>query len=102
MNCSDNFPALIQEVKVCQICADELPMGSRPVFVANAEARVLIVGQAPGIRVHKSGLPFDDPSGDRLRKWMGIDRDTFYNSSALGILPMGFCYPGTGKSGDLP
>jgi len=65
-------------------------------------ARILIVGQAPGRKVHNTGLPFNDPSGDRLRGWMGIDRDTFYNEQKLAILPMGFCYPGTGKSGDLP
>lgn len=67
-----------------------------------ASARVLIAGQAPGSKVHASGIPFDDPSGERLRQWMGIDRDTFYDASSIAILPMGFCYPGSGKSGDLP
>ena len=71
-------------------------------FQASQTAKILIVGQAPGIRVHESGIPFDDPSGDRLRDWMGISKDIFYDASKVAILPMGFCYPGTGKSGDLP
>lgn len=98
----DNLNALIQEIRTCQLCATELPMGSRPVIQLSDTARILIAGQAPGIRVHKSGVPFDDPSGDRLRDWMGIDKSTFYDPQRICILPMGFCYPGTGKSGDLP
>lgn len=74
----------------------------RPVLQVHASARILIAGQAPGRRVHESGVPFDDPSGDRLREWMGMDRPTFYNPRLVSILPMGFCYPGTGKHGDLP
>lgn len=77
-------------------------MGPRPVFQVHPKAKVLIAGQAPGIRVHKTGVPFNDPSGNRLREWMGITSDTFYNEEKIAILPMGFCYPGTGKSGDLP
>ncbi len=84
------------------MCAPHLAHGVRPVLQVGTRARVLIAGQAPGRRVHESGVPFDDPSGDRLRDWMGVTRETFYDSSKIAILPMGFCYPGTGKSGDLP
>ena len=93
---------LIEEVKGCALCAEHLPLGPRPVFRIHPQAKILVVGQAPGVRVHRSGLPFDDPSGDRLRKWMNVDRETFYDESKIAFLPMGFCYPGTGKSGDLP
>ena len=93
---------LLSEVRACTICLPSLPHGVRPVVQIDDAARVLIAGQAPGRRVHESGIPFDDPSGDRLRDWMGIDRDTFYDPKKIAILPMGFCYPGTGKSGDLP
>ena len=77
-------------------------MGPRPVLQVSKSARILIVGQAPGIRVHQTGVPFDDPSGNRLRAWMGIDKNVFYDAEKIAIVPMGFCYPGTGKSGDLP
>ena len=77
-------------------------MGPRPIVQVSPRAAILVVGQAPGRRVHESGIPFDDPSGDRLREWLGVDRDTFYDPRRIGILPMGFCYPGTGRSGDLP
>ena len=77
-------------------------MGPRPVLQVSESARILIVGQAPGIRVHQTGVPFDDPSGNRLRAWMGIDKNVFYDAEKIAIVPMGFCYPGTGKSGDLP
>ena len=93
---------LVGDVRQCKLCADKLPLGPRPVIQLSSSARILIAGQAPGSRVHESGIPFDDPSGDRLRDWMGIDRETFYNARKVAILPMGFCYPGTGKSGDLP
>lgn len=93
---------LLGEVRACRICEDSLPHGPRPVVQLSDSARVLIVGQAPGRRVHESGVPFDDPSGDRLRTWLGVDQDTFYDANQIAILPMGFCYPGTGKSGDLP
>lgn len=96
------LPRLLEEVRGCTICADELPHRPRPVVQIDEGARILIAGQAPGRRVHESGVPFDDPSGDRLRDWMGVDRDTFYDPSAVSVLPMGFCYPGTGSSGDLP
>lgn len=77
-------------------------MGARPVVQFHPNARILVAGQAPGRRVHASGKPFDDPSGDRLRDWMGINKEDFYDAEQLAIVPMGFCYPGTGKSGDLP
>ncbi|WP_144822071.1 uracil-DNA glycosylase family protein [Marinobacter piscensis] len=96
------FDELVRQVRACTICADVLPRGPRPVVQLSPESRILVVGQAPGRRVHDTGLPFNDPSGDRLRQWMGITRETFYDERKLAILPMGFCYPGTGKSGDLP
>lgn len=99
---AEELTTLVNEVKACRLCEAELPLGPRPVFIARPQAKILIVGQAPGIRVHNTGLTFNDPSGDRLRQWLGVDRETFYNSPHLGILPMGFCYPGTGKGGDLP
>ena len=96
------FESLLAEVKDCTICASDLALGPRPVVQASASARILIAGQAPGRKVHLSGIPFDDASGDRLREWMGITREVFYNPELIAIVPMGFCFPGTGKSGDLP
>lgn len=93
---------LLTEVRACTVCQRDLPLSPRPVVQVDARARILIAGQAPGRSVHESGVPFDDASGDRLREWMGIDRDTFYDAGQLAILPMGFCYPGTGSHGDLP
>ncbi len=93
---------LLQEVRACQICEQDLPAGPRSVLQVAAGARILIAGQAPGRKVHESGVPFDDASGDRLRSWMGVDAATFYDPSKIAILPMGFCFPGTGSSGDLP
>ena len=93
---------LLQEVRSCQACAARLPYAPRPVLRAAAGARLLIVGQAPGTRVHATGIPWNDPSGDRLRDWLGIDRELFYNEQRIAIIPMGFCYPGKGRSGDLP
>ncbi|MFC0446290.1 uracil-DNA glycosylase family protein [Pseudidiomarina halophila] len=93
---------LLTEVRACRHCEAELPCGPRPVVQASSSARILVAGQAPGRRVHASGLPFDDASGDRLRNWLGVDREAFYDPQKFAILPMGFCYPGTGKSGDLP
>ncbi|WP_417514204.1 uracil-DNA glycosylase family protein [Marinobacter sp.] len=96
------FDELVSQVRACTICAESLPYGPRPIVQLSPSSRILVVGQAPGRRVHETGLPFNDPSGDRLRQWMGITRETFYDERKLAILPMGFCYPGTGKSGDLP
>ena len=93
---------LLKQVRACTICADDLPLGPRPVLQMERSAKILIVGQAPGTKVHESGIPFDDASGKRLREWMGIDREIFYDANQIAILPMGFCYPGRGKSGDLP
>jgi uracil-DNA glycosylase len=96
------FIRLTEDIRACEICTSHLPLGPRPVFQAHPAARILIVGQAPGTAVHKSGIPFDDPSGDRLRTWLGVDKATFYDERKLAIVPMGFCYPGKGKGGDLP
>ena len=96
------LPALLDEIRGCTLCAPHLAHGPRPVLRAAASARLLIASQAPGRAVHASGIPFDDPSGDRLRDWLAVDRDTFYDAARIAIIPMGFCYPGTGKSGDLP
>jgi len=93
---------LAKEARACTHCAHALPHGTRPVLQVGTGAKILIAGQAPGRKVHESGVPFDDASGDRLRDWMGVDRPTFYDAERVAILPMGFCYPGTGKSGDLP
>lgn len=94
--------AIIEEVKSCKECSTDLPLGPRPVLQIHPDAKVLIAGQAPGLKVHQTGVPFDDQSGDRLRDWMGIDKTVFYDATKIAILPMGFCFPGTGKSGDLP
>lgn len=94
--------ALLREVRACTSCAKHLPLGPNPVLRAGSTARILIVGQAPGTRVHHTGIPWNDPSGDRLRRWLQFDRALFYNSARVAIIPMGFCYPGKGASGDLP
>jgi uracil-DNA glycosylase len=96
------FSALVEEVRCCTVCAAQLPLGPRPVLQVHPAARILIAGQAPGRKVHESSVPFDDASGERLRAWMGVTRDVFYDSTQIAILPMGFCFPGTGRSGDLP
>lgn len=99
---ANDLNTLLRDVRDCRLCEGVLQDGVRPVLQADASARILIAGQAPGLRVHESGVPFDDPSGDRLRDWMGVSRSTFYDSGRVAILPMGFCYPGRGRSGDLP
>lgn len=99
---TDQFSELLAQVRACRRCEAALPLGCRPVFQLNPQASILLVGQAPGRRVHETGIPFNDPSGDRLRNWLGIGRDTFYDEHKVALLPMGFCYPGTGKGGDLP
>ena len=93
---------LLLEIRECQICVEHLPLGPRPVLQAHRDARILIAGQAPGRRVHVSGVPFEDPSGDRLRRWMGVADDVFYDPRRVAILPMGFCFPGSSSSGDRP
>jgi uracil-DNA glycosylase len=98
-----SLDALLADIRACRACADELPHEPRPVVRVSGQTRLLICGQAPGRRVHESGLPFDDPSGDRLRGWMGIDRETFYGHPAIGVAAMAFCFPGTDpKGGDYP
>lgn len=94
--------SLLREIRACEICADALPHGPRPVLQGSVSARILIAGQAPGRRVHESGVPFQDPSGDRLREWMGISQADFYDPSLVAIVPMGFCFPGSASSGDKP
>ncbi len=94
--------SLLSAVRACRVCEAHLPLGPRPVLQAAATARILIVGQAPGARVHRSGVPWDDPSGQRLRDWLGISADVFYDDSRVAIIPMGYCYPGRGNGGDLP
>jgi uracil-DNA glycosylase len=96
------LPPLLAAVRACRVCEAVLPLGPRPVVQAAASARILLVGQAPGRRVHATGIPWDDPSGERLRAWMGIEPPVFYDPSRVAIIPMGFCYPGRGDGGDLP
>lgn len=93
---------LVAEIEQCQICAKHLDHDPRPVLRAHRNARILIVGQAPGTKVHETGIPWNDPSGKRLREWLQVSDEVFYDSSKFAIVPMGFCYPGKGRSGDLP
>lgn len=93
---------VLTQARACKVCEPELPCGARPVIQASPEAELLIIGQAPGLKVHKTGVPWNDPSGDRLRDWLKLSKDTFYNPKKVAIVPMGFCYPGKGRSGDLP
>jgi len=98
-----DFDHLLQKIRDCTACAPFLPLGPRPVVRGRPSARLLIISQAPGIRVHETGLSFDDRSGDRLRDWLGVDRRTFYDETRVAIMPIGFCYPGRdAKDGDLP
>jgi len=97
----ERLAELLKEVRRCTLCADQFSHHPRPVVQINPSARILVAGQAPGVKVHASGVPFDDASGDRLRGWMGINLQTFYDEKQIAILPMAFCYPGRGKSGDL-
>ena len=93
---------LLKEIRNCRLCAHQLKHDPRPVLSAHTSARVAIIGQAPGSKVHVSGVPWDDASGKRLRSWMNVSTETFYDETRFAIIPMGFCYPGKGKSGDLP
>jgi uracil-DNA glycosylase len=97
-----SFPALLREIRSCTICADNLPHGPRPVVQAGRQAKLLIVGQAPGRIVHETGIPWNDASGDLLRDWLGLPREVFYDERRVAIVPTGLCFPGTGKNGDLP
>jgi len=93
---------LLHEVRACEVCAEHLPFPPKPILRAGRTARLMIVGQAPGRRVHETSIPWNDPSGDRLRDWMQVTRDIFYDESRIAIIPTAFCYPGTGTGGDLP
>lgn len=93
---------LLQKVRSCQVCKEHLPFEPRPVLRASATAVIMIVGQAPGRKVHETGIPWNDPSGDRLRLWLKLSKDEFYDESRIAIIPTGFCYPGKARGGDLP
>ncbi|EOB6640867.1 uracil-DNA glycosylase family protein [Vibrio vulnificus] len=93
---------LLNQIRACQVCASALPLGANPVVQAHSEAKILIIGQAPGTKVHHSSIPWNDASGNRLRVWLDIEKPTFYDPKQIAIMPMGFCYPGRGQSGDLP
>jgi len=99
---TDSLTSLLAEIRACQLCVAHLQDGPRPVLQASTSSRLLIVSQAPGRKVHTTGIPFNDVSGDRLRHWLGVDRETFYDAKRIAIVPMGFCFPGSGRSGDLP
>lgn len=99
---AENFASLLARIRACRECAAHFPHGPRPVLQARPDARLLIVSQAPGRRVHESGIPFNDKSGEKLRGWLGIDEPTFHDAKRVAIVPMAFCYPGKGASGDLP
>jgi len=93
---------LLSEIRACEVCKEYLPLGPRPIVAARADAKIIIIGQAPGTKVHETGVPWDDPSGRQLRKWLGVPDEVFYDESKIALVPMGFCYPGKGKGGDLP
>ncbi len=99
---STDLGDLLTAIRACTVCADSLPGGPRPVVQAGGSARIVVIGQAPGRRVHESGIPWDDPSGDRLREWLGLRRTEFYDPAIVALVPMGFCYPGSGRRGDNP
>ncbi|WNK00369.1 uracil-DNA glycosylase family protein [Thalassospiraceae bacterium LMO-JJ14] len=100
---AENLDTLLTRVRACDICRDHLPLGPRPVVRISETAKILIIGQAPGTKVHETGVPWDDPSGERLRGWLALDVDRFYDTSKIAIMPTGFCYPGRDpKGGDLP
>ena len=99
---TETLEQILNDARACTICEESLVLGPRPVVRAEVSSPILIIGQAPGTKVHASGIPWDDVSGNNLREWLGIDKTVFYDSSIISIVPMGFCYPGKGKSGDLP
>ena len=98
----DHVEALRARIAACTLCAAHLPLGPRPIARFSATSRLLIIGQAPGTKVHASGVPWDDDSGDRLRNWLGLDKATFYDPAKVAQMPMGFCYPGKASGGDAP
>lgn len=93
---------LLSEIRSCSVCKQHLPLGPRPIVAAHKNSKILIIGHAPGTKVHASGIPWDDQSGKQLRKWMGITNEQFYDETMVAQMPMGFCYPGKGKTGDMP
>ncbi len=93
---------LLQNISACEVCKAHLPLGPRPIVAAHPNSRILIIGHAPGTKVHQSGIPWDDQSGKQLKKWMGVTDEVFYDETKIAQMPMGFCYPGKGRSGDLP
>ncbi|WP_417888368.1 uracil-DNA glycosylase family protein [Xanthomarina gelatinilytica] len=93
---------LLKDIRQCTICEAHLPLGSRPIVSAHKDSKIVIIGQAPGLKVHTTGIPWDDPSGKQLRKWLDVTDELFYDETKIALVPMGFCYPGKGKSGDLP
>jgi uracil-DNA glycosylase len=99
MPSNSNLRAVVAQIRACRICADQLPHGVRPVLRISKTARLCIAGQAPGMRVHKTGIPYNDPSGDRLRGWLALDSETFYDERRVAIVPMGFCFPGYDAAG---
>lgn len=99
---TNNFDKLIEEVRACKVCEPFLPLGANPIVQANPMSKIAIIGQAPGLKVHETGVPWNDASGNELRKWLNVTVDQFYNPELFALLPIGFCYPGKGKSGDLP
>ena len=96
------LPDLLADIRACMVCSQHLPHGPRPIVQASITSRIVIIGQAPGRRVHESGISWDDPSGRRLREWLGLSDEEFYDSALVALIPMGFCFPGSGPSGDLP
>lgn len=94
--------SLLEEIRGCELCTKHLPLGPRPVVQFNNKSRIVIIGQAPGAKVHASGIPWDDASGNELRRWLGVSPEQFYDPDLFALVPMGFCYPGKGKSGDMP
>jgi len=99
---SPRLKVLTKQISDCKICASHFEHTPKPIFQLNTQAKILVAGQAPGRKAHASGIPFSDPSGDRLRDWMGVTNETFYDAKKIALLPMGFCYPGHGSAGDLP
>ena len=93
---------LLQNIINCKICKAHLPLGPRPILSAHPDAKIVIIGQAPGTKVHATGIPWNDMSGKQLRKWLDVTDQEFYDETKFAIVPMGFCYPGRGKGGDLP
>lgn len=102
MSMSRHTPTLLQRIRQCTLCASELPLPPKPILQVDRAARILIAAQAPGRLAHEAGRPFDDPSGDRLRRWLGVSRAQFYDARLFALVPMGFCFPGSRAGGDLP